>query len=317
MIPIKIQDILKKQHYGLVGRHSGIQICRWTKKALLDEGYCYKQQFYGIKSHECCQMSPAIVFCQNKCLHCWRAVEFTVGGKISKKEADRPARVISGCIKMQQKLLSGFKGNPKVNKTKLKEAQEPKQFAISLAGEPTIYPHLGELIKELRKQKKTSFLVTNGLQPEKIMELKKQDALPTQMYVSLNTPNKSLYGKWHNSSCKDAWQKLNKSLSLLPGINTRKVLRLTLVRNLNMVEPENYAKLIKKAKPDWIEVKAFMSVGFARQRLAYERMPLHPEIREFAEKLARLAGLKVLDEKKESRVVLIGKSKEGLKISQC
>jgi tRNA wybutosine-synthesizing protein 1 len=83
---------------------------------------------------------------------------------------------------------------------------------------------------------------------------------------------------------------------------------------LNIIEPVNYAKLIKKAKPDFVEVKAFMSVGFARQRLAYERMPLHPEIVEFTKNLAKLTNLKILDEKKESRVVLLGKSRENLKI---
>lgn len=314
MIPEKIQDILKKQHYGLVGKHSGIQICRWTKKSLLGEGYCYKEQFYGIKSHQCCQMSPAIAFCDNRCLHCWRATEFTIGNKITKKEADKPEKIINECIKAQQKLLSGFKGNSKTNRKKFAEAQEPKQFAISLAGEPTIYPYLGELIKKLKKRGKTSFLVTNGLLPKKIEELKKEDALPTQLYLSLNTPNKKMYDMWHRSSIKNAWQRFNKTLSLLPHINTRKVLRLTLVRNLNMIEPENYAKLIEKAQPNWVEIKAFMSVGFARQRLGYERMPFHQEIKDFAGKIANLTNLKLLDEKKESCVVLLGKTKEDLKI---
>jgi len=50
---------------------------------------------------------------------------------------------------------------------KWEEAQEPTQFAISLSGEPTLYEKVGELIEELRRRGKTSFLVTNGLYPEK------------------------------------------------------------------------------------------------------------------------------------------------------
>ncbi len=314
MISEKLQELLKKQHYGIAGRHSAVQICRWTKKSLLNEGYCYKQQFYGIHSHECCQMTPAVAWCQNECLHCWRAIDFTLGNKLKKSEVDKPGDIIKFCIEQQRRLLSGFKGNKNINMKKFSEAQDPKHFAISLAGEPTIYPLLSNLIKELRKQKKTSFLVTNGLMPERISELNKKDALPTQLYISLNTPNKKMYDAWHRSVLKNAWERLNKSLEIIRTLETRRVLRMTLVRELNMIEPENYAKLIKKAMPDFVEVKAFMSVGFARQRLGYERMPSHAEIKNFAEKIAKSTKLKILDEKEESRVVVLGKDKEGLKI---
>ena len=72
---------------------------------------------------------------------------------------------------------------------------------------------------------------------------------------------------------------------------------------------DDYAKIIKLSKPNFVEVKAFMSVGFSRQRIPYEKMPSHKEIKEFAKKLAKITNLKVLDEKKESRVVLLGKKK--------
>lgn len=74
MITKKIEEVLRRQHYGIAGKNSAVQICRWTKKSLLNEGYCYKQQFYGISSHRCCQMSPSVAWCQNKCMHCWRAI---------------------------------------------------------------------------------------------------------------------------------------------------------------------------------------------------------------------------------------------------
>jgi tRNA wybutosine-synthesizing protein 1 len=307
----EIIKTLEKQHYSVFG-NSAIQICRWTKKSLRDEGVCYKEKFYGIKSHLCCQMSPCLA-CPNSCIHCWRPIELGLkAGKI-----DVPEKIIEECIKAQRKLLSGFKGSKKTNLEKWKQAQEPKQFAISLIGEPTLYPKLAELILELRKQGKTSFLVTNGLYPEKLLELKKKKALPTQLYLSLNTPNEKMYNLWHKSKLKDAWKRFNKTLSLFPKLPTRKVIRLTLVRDLNMIEPANYAKLIKKSQADFIEVKGFMSVGFARKRLGYERMPSHSEIRDFAFKLLKfLPKYKFLDEQEFSRVVLLGKDKKKMKIRE-
>lgn len=320
MLSKNLAETLKKQHYAVVGKHSAVQVCRWAKKSLLDEGFCYKQKFYGIQSHRCCQMSPYLA-CPNGCLHCWRPMELDFGMKLKPtiKDADNPKKIIDECIKAQRKLLTGFKGNKNVNMKKYKEAQEPNQFAISLIGEPTLYPKLAELIKELRKQGKTSFLVTNGLYPERLQELKKKNALPTQLYISLNTPNKKMYEAWHKSKLKDAWKKFNKSLEIMKKLRgkTRTVARMTLVKELNMAELENYAKLIIKAEPDFVEVKGYMSMGFARQRLGYEKMPFHPEIKEFAKKLLKcLPEYKFLDEKIESRVVLLGKSKEKAKIKE-
>tara|TARA_Y100000310_G_C20697461_1_gene826697 strand:+ start:3714 stop:4682 length:969 start_codon:yes stop_codon:yes gene_type:complete len=315
---LKLRKVLRKQHYGLVGKHSGVQICRWTKKDLTDQGSCYKAKFYGIKSHECCQMSPSVGFCQNRCLHCWRAIELTIGDKMNIKKADSPKDIIKGCIEQQRRLINGFKGNKKINLKKFKQAQEPMQFAISLTGEPTIYPRLGELIKELRSQKKTSFLVTNGLLPERLKELQEKKALPTQLYLSLNTPNEKLFKAWHRSKTKNVWDKFNQTLELFPSLSTRKVIRMTLVKNLNMKDEmiKDYVKLIKKAKPDFIEVKGFMSVGFSRKRLGYESMPTYEDIQKFSKKLAKELKLKILDSHEFSRVVLIGKSKKDMKIKK-
>lgn len=322
MIPQKVKAVLKKQHYRIVGKHSAVQICRWTKKSLKNEGICYKEKFYGIKSHLCCQMTPSVMWCPNRCLHCWRAVELTIGNKLE-KGIDSPKEIIEGCIEAQRKLLIGFKKLPsskgksvsKANMKKWEEAQEPMQFAISLSGEPTGYDDIGKLIEELRRRGKTSFLVTNGLYPEKIEELKRKNQLPTQLYISVNAPNKKLYNKIHRSSMEDAWEKLNKSLDIISKLNCRTVVRINLVKDLNMDGIKEYAELITKANPTFVEVKAFMSVGFARQRLGYERMPYHKDIVDFSNEVLKfLPKYKFLDEKKESRVVLLGKSKEDMEI---
>jgi tRNA wybutosine-synthesizing protein 1 len=326
MIPENVKKILKKQHYAIVGKHSAVQVCRWTKKSLLDDGVCYKEKFYGIKSHLCCQMSPAVMWCPNRCVHCWRATELTVDNEL-KGKVDSPKEIIDGCIEAQKKLLIGFnvdekskkKQLSKANMKKYLEAQEPMQFAISLSGEPMVYENIGGLISELRKRGKTSFLVTNGLYPEKLKELEKKKQLPTQLYISVNTPNEELYKKFHRSSKKDAWKLLNKSLEIMSKLRnkTRTVFRMNLVKNLNMIEPEKYSEMIKNANPMFIEIKGFMSVGYARQRLGYERMPTHKEIIDFSKEILKfLPEYKFLDEKKESRVVLLGKNKADMKIKK-
>lgn len=70
---------------------------------------------------------------------------------------------------------------------------------------------------------------------------------------------------------------------------------------------KEYAKIISKADPMFVEVKAYMWVGSSRERLEKSNMPTHSEIREFSEKLAEKLAWKIIDEQKESRVVLLMK----------
>ena len=65
----ELKLLLEKQQYAFIGEHSAIKICEWTKRSLKDQGVCYKEKFYGINSHRCCQMTPAVNFCQNSPLN--------------------------------------------------------------------------------------------------------------------------------------------------------------------------------------------------------------------------------------------------------
>ena len=273
-------------------------------------------------------MSPWLG-CHNKCIHCWRALELDFNKLIDKSKIKNPKEIIDGCIKAQRELLSGFRVNDrpkkkqlsKANMKKFKEAQEPMQFAISLSGEPTMYPNIGELIEEIRKRGKTSFLVTNGLYPEKLKQLEKEKQLPTQLYISVNAPDEEVYDKIHRSSKKNAWKLLNKSLEVMSELKgkTRTVFRMNMILDLNMSDEnaEKYAEMIKKANPLFVEIKGVMSVGFARQRIPYNKMPYHKDIVDFSKKILKnLPEYKILDEKKESRVVLLGKDKRDMKIKE-
>jgi len=324
----KARKRIRNETYEPVGNHSAVQLCNWTKKSLKDQGVCFKEKFYGIKSHLCCQMTCSI-FCNNRCIHCWRDIRNAQNKFI--ENPDNPKDILDGAIKAQRKLLTGFKIDShskskqlsKANQNKLKEAQNPTQFAISLTGEPTLYPKIGELISEIRKRNATSFLVTNGLQPEVIEKLINENNLPTRLYVSVNTSNKKEYDKFHKSLKKDAWKNLNKTLKLFPQLEkqNKTVFRINLIRELNMQDNfvKEFAELIKTSKPSFIEVKGFMSVGFARERLGYDKMPTHNEMLEWIKKLEhQLKGTeyKLQNQHEPSRAYVLSKRKQDLLIKQ-
>ncbi len=306
-----LKQALEKMHYEIVGKHTALEICSWTKKSLLDEGVCYKQQFYGIRSHMCCQMSPATGYCNFKCRYCWRPHELNQG-IVMPDDVDEPKEIIEQCIIGQRRKLSGFGGNAKINQLKFKQAQEPMHFAISLTGEPTLYPKLPELIQELHSLGKTTFLVTNGSVPEMLKTLQKKDALPTQLYISIDTPQEKEHKQINIPLIKNSWRKINQTLELLPKLNCRKVLRITLIKGMNDSHVKQYAELIKKAagsdEKTMVEVKAYMWMGYSRKRMKKENMPYHKDILDFSEKLANELGWKILDQHTRSRVCLLCKN---------
>jgi tRNA wybutosine-synthesizing protein 1 len=44
---------LTKEGYKIIGSHSAVKLCRWTKAQLRGRGGCYKHTFYGIASYQC------------------------------------------------------------------------------------------------------------------------------------------------------------------------------------------------------------------------------------------------------------------------
>jgi tRNA wybutosine-synthesizing protein 1 len=313
-LPEKLAKRLGDQHYHLIGEHSAVKICKWTKESLLNERSCYKNTFYGIRSWRCIQCSP-IVSCNFACRFCWRTAPADIGVKfdeLSTPKWDSPEFLADAFIKEQIRIVSGYKGNSKTNLKRWSESQKPLHVALSLVGEITTYPFLSELIEGFHKRKMSTFLVTNGSYPEKLEKI----TPPTQLYISVYGPDEATYKKAARPMVKDAWKRVNETLELFPSIKTRKVIRLTLVKGLNFIEPENYAKLILKAMPDYVEPKAFMFVGgtrFDSRKLNLSDMPTHGEIREFSEKLVDETGYILSDEREDSRVVLLSRDKNAEK----
>ncbi len=298
---------LKEAGYKVIGKHkhTAVKLCAWLKKCIRTGGekFCYKQKFYGIACHRCLQMTPALPFCNFSCLFCWR--DTTINHPEWVNGCDEPEEIIDACVKAQRELLTGL-GGVEHSEKHLKEAFEPKHAAISLDGEPTLYPKISELIECFHSRNFTTFLVTNGTNPHVLEEI----ALPTQLYVSMSACDREMMRKINRPLISRAWERYSLTLELLNSLNTRKVIRLTLFRQ-NAGHEEKYAKLIEKGNPDFVEIKAAMAVGFSRiqGRFRYEDMLRHEEIKSFAERLSELTGYPVRDEKRDSRVVLLSLKK--------
>lgn len=224
---------------------------------------------------------------------------------------DTPEQIVEGCFKAQAKIISGYKGNVKTDWKKFQEAMRPAQVAISLTGEPTLYTPLGNLIELFHQKGLTTFLVTNGTLPARLSKLSTE---PSQLYVSLCAPNEDIYKKVCRPQFPSAWEKLNETLGLLKSFRCPTAVRMTLVKDHNMGLIEQYAKLIEKTQPTYIEAKAYMHIGFSNLRLGFDNMPMHGEVREFADKLAEASGYRVINEASESRVVLLSKLERPIQL---
>lgn len=298
----KSKEILEKQGYSVIGGHSVVKTCGWTKNTLKGRGGCYKLKFYGIKSHQCLQMSTSIS-CANRCSFCWRDYKSPVS-KDWTWDYDEPDKILEESIKAHNHQLVGFKGRDKTPKHLYEQSTNVKHVALSLTGEPIAYPKINELVQKFHDKEISTFIVTNAQFPEQIKNLQPI----TQLYISMDAPNKKILKELDIPLFKDYWERFNQSLDYMAKRNDRTAIRITCVKGINMVEPENYAKLIQKSDADFIEVKSYMFVGASQERLKFENMPKCEEIIEFTKKILKyLPEYEYVTHHDSSRVSLIAK----------
>jgi len=187
------------------------------------------------------------------------------------------------------------------------EALYPNHAAISLDGEPLLYPRMSELVHEFKKRNMTTFIVTNGTLPERIEKL---NSLPSQLYITLPAPNEKIYKKTCRPMIKNGWERIMQSINLVDSLSTRTLIRLTAVQNLNINGFINdYIKIIEKANPNFFEIKGFTLQAKALQ--IKDRLKSEKEVQEFfpeyeyLEKLAkdfeRKSGFPIIYSNKVSR----------------
>ncbi|MCS7128337.1 MAG: 4-demethylwyosine synthase TYW1 [Sulfolobales archaeon] len=310
-----IYEVLIKQGYHLIGTTGAVKRCYWTKEALIRRRFCYKCLWYGIESHRCIQMTPAIIWCWNRCLHCWRLQPDdlnTEWDELKLPTVDDPEVLVEESIITYRNIISGFKGNPSVDRGIFEEAVNPKHVAISLAGEPTVYPRLSELIKEYHDRGLTTFLVTRGVRPDVISGLGEE---PTQLYLSFEAWNKEMYNRFNRPLVSRAWDLISETIDYVKSFKNPTVFRITLVKGFNMSDRdvEGFAKLVERGNPTYVEVKAYMYMGRSRSRLTLSSMPSHMEVKAFAKKLADRVGYRILSESIPSRIVLLSRIEETVR----
>ena len=292
----------EKQHYKIVGSHSAVKACGWTKNMIKGKGSCYKLAFYGIMSNQCMQMTTSMS-CANRCTFCWRDEKAPVS-KEWKWRVDDPEFILEKSKSAHHKLLEGYGGYEKRSKGAYEKSRKIRHVALSLTGEPIMYPRINELVYNFHKGKISTFLVTNAQYPEQIKNLKPI----TQLYISLDVATKDLLKNIDKPLFSDYWERLNKSLMYMREKKQRTCIRLTMIKGINMKDAENYAGMIMKAEPDFIEVKGYVFVGASRERLEMSNMPLHEDVVEFSKELVKyLKDYEIVSEHIPSRVVLLAK----------
>ena len=315
LIQIKpgVLEQLKKAKYGIAD-HSTVELCHWTKKSFRNEGDCYKHKFYGILTHRCMEFSPAGMYCENRCVYCWRPMEFYDSMAMEPEKVAEPRLIVDRLMEERKRLIMGHYGDASKDVQKLDESIYPTHYAISLSGEPTMYPRLPELIKYLRglKTTKSIFLVTNGQEPDMIKRLQDEDALPTQLYLSTNAADRGSFVKINRPRYEDAWQRWNRTIGMLGKLNTRTVIRITLIRDYNTDDGMiiAFAKMLNESGANFIEIKSYMHIGRSINRLERNNMLEMDEVREFARKLAKQSKIfSIMDESEVSRIVVLQTTK--------
>lgn len=272
---------LTKQGYTVVGSHSGVKICRWTKSALRGRGSCYKFAFYGIKSHLCMETTPSLS-CSNKCVFCWRHGTNPVG-TTWRWQVDPPKAILDGALEGHYKKIKMMKGVPGVQAARFAEAFTVRHCALSLVGEPIFYPHINEFLEMLHAKHISSFLVCNAQHPTELAALKRV----TQLYVSIDSSDKESLRKVDRPLYRDFWERLEACLDIIREKRThRTVYRLTLVKNFNAEDVEGYADLIARGEPCFVEVKGMTYCGTSKNSvLSMENVPYYEEVQAFVEAL--------------------------------
>ncbi|XP_036135226.1 S-adenosyl-L-methionine-dependent tRNA 4-demethylwyosine synthase TYW1 isoform X1 [Molossus molossus] len=305
MITPALREALTKQGYQLIGSHSGVKLCRWTKSMLRGRGGCYKHTFYGIESHRCMETTPSLA-CANKCVFCWRHHTNPVGTEW-RWEMDQPEVILKEAIENHQNMIKQFKGVPGVKEERFKEGMKVKHCALSLVGEPIMYPEINRFLKLLHECKISSFLVTNAQFPVEIRNLKPV----TQLYVSVDASTKDSLKKIDRPLFKDFWQRFLDSLKALAAKQQRTVYRLTLVKAWNVDELQAYAELVSLGSPDFIEVKGVTYCGeSSASSLTMANVPWHEEVVRFVHELVDLIpNYEIACEHEHSNCLLIAHRK--------
>ncbi|KAF4750635.1 S-adenosyl-L-methionine-dependent tRNA 4-demethylwyosine synthase [Perkinsus olseni] len=279
MVTKKHRAALTREGYRLVGSHSAVKLCRWTKHQVRGRGGCYKHSFYGIESHQCMEATASLA-CANKCVFCWRHHRNPVGRSWTWAQ-DPPEEIVDGWLGNHAGMIKELRGVPGVTPERFEQAKKVRHCALSLVGEPIIYPQINTALDLLHQNGISTFMVTNGQFPEAIRSL-----IPvTQLYVSVDASNAKDMKAIDRPLFEDFWDRFIDSLTALKHKKQRTVYRMTLVKGYNISTAAEYAELLHLGNPHFLEIKAvtFCGKGDGSAQMTMENVPWFEEVVEFAQ----------------------------------
>lgn len=271
---------LTKQGYKIIGSHSGVKICRWTKNELRGRGSCYKKSLFNIASSRCMELTPSLA-CSSKCVFCWRHGTNPVS-KNWRWEIDEPEYILENALNAHYAMIKQMRGVPGVMADRFADAFKVAHCALSLVGEPILYPHINKFVELLHEKEISSFLVCNAQHPEALRNIGKV----TQLYVSIDAPTKQELKKVDRPLYKDFWERMIECLDIIKSVQAhqRTVFRLTLVKGFNMGDISSYSDLVERGLPCFIEVKGATFSGASKNdvnSLTMQNIPYNEECKKF------------------------------------
>lgn len=178
-----------------------------------------------------------------------------------------------------------------------------RHCALSLVGEPIIYPRINEFLDALHAKGISSFMVTNAQFPQQMETLRPC----TQLYISIDGADKDELKAVDRPLFGDFYERFLTCIDMLRAKKQRTVFRLTLVNGWNDAQLGKYVELVRRGRPDFIEIKGVTYCGDSKASpLTIKHCPYHAQVREYCLRMAeQLDGYDVACEHAHSNCVLI------------
>jgi tRNA wybutosine-synthesizing protein 1 len=150
-----------------------------------------------------------------------------------------------------------------------------------------MYPEINRFCIMLHERGISSFMVTNAQFPDAMRAL----TPVCQLYVSVDASTEESLKAVDRPLFKDFWPRFQDSLLALSEKKQRTVYRLTLVKGWNTEELQNYAELVRRGTPDFVEVKGVTFCGESKASgLRMDNVPYHDEVVRFCQELCTQLG---------------------------
>ena len=134
----------------------------------------------------------------------------------------------------------------------------------------------------------------------------------TQLYISVDAPTADELKAVDRPLFSDFWERFLACVDLLREKKQRTVFRLTLVNGWNTQQLGKYVELIRRANPDFVEVKGVTYCGDSKASpLTIKHCPYHAEVRAYCkamvDELGAGSGYALASEHAHSNIVLIAR----------